>query len=53
MLSRHSEAGIDPDDVEQTGTSARTEIPSDDLQEGETPREKPVPDEWITPDDED
>ena len=31
MLSRHPEAGIDPDDVEQTGTAARTEIPIDDL----------------------
>ncbi|PSP68481.1 PaaX domain-containing protein [Halobacteriales archaeon QS_1_69_70] len=51
MLSRHSEAGIEPDDVEQTGTSARTEIPSDDRQERETPREEPAPDEWITADD--
>jgi len=28
MLSRHPEAGIAPDDVEQTGTSAKTEIRS-------------------------
>jgi len=48
MLSRHIEAGIDPDDVEQTGTSAKTEIPSDRLEGRETPREEPAPDEWIT-----
>jgi hypothetical protein len=53
MLSQHPEASIEPDDVEQTGTSARTEIPIDDLQERETPREEPAPDEWITADDED
>ena len=51
MLSRHPEAGVDPDDVEQTGTSAKTEIPIDDLRERETPREEPAPDEWITADD--
>jgi len=47
MLSRHPEAGIDPDDVEQTGASAKTEIPTDRLQEQDTPREEPAPDEWI------
>jgi hypothetical protein len=31
MLSRHPEAGIDPDYVEETGTAARTEIPIDDV----------------------
>jgi hypothetical protein len=45
MLSRHPEAGIDPDDVEQTGTSAKVEIPIDDRQEREQPREEPPPDE--------
>jgi len=47
MLSRHPKAGIDPDDGEQTGASTKTEIPSERLQERETPREEPAPDEWI------
>ena len=47
MLSRYPEAGIDPDDVEQTGASAKTEIPSDRLQERDTSREEPAPEEWI------
>jgi len=47
MLSRYPEAGIDPDDVEQTGASAKTEIPNDRLQERDTPREEPTPEEWI------
>jgi len=51
MLSQHPEVSIEPDDVEQTGTSAKTEIPIDDLRERETPREEPPPDEWITADD--
>ena len=51
MLARHPEAGIDPDDVDQTGTSAKTEIPIDDRQERDTPREEPPPDDWITADD--
>lgn len=47
MLSRYPEAGIDPDDVERTDASAKTEIPSDRLQERDTPREEPTPEEWI------
>ena len=47
MLARYPEAGIDPDDVEQTGTSAKTKIPSDRLQKRETSREEPTPEEWI------
>ena len=47
MLSRHPEAGIDPDDVEQTGASAKTELPSDRLQERDTPCGEPTPEEWI------
>ena len=46
-LTRHPEAGIDPDNVEQTGASAKTEIPNDCLQEQDTPREEPAPEEWI------
>lgn len=47
MLSRHPEAGIKPDDIEQTGSSAKTEIPNDRLQKRETQREEPEPEEWI------
>jgi len=47
MLSRYPEAESDPDDVEQTGASAKTEIPNDRLQERDTPREEPTPEEWI------
>lgn len=47
MLSRHPEAGVNPGDVEQIGASAKTEIPSDRLQERDLPREEPAPEEWI------
>jgi hypothetical protein len=48
MLSRYPEAGIDPDDVERTDANAKTEVPNDRLQERDTPREEPTPEEWIT-----
>jgi len=48
MLSRHPEARIDPDDIEQTGASARTEIPNERLQKPDTPGEEPAPEEWIS-----
>lgn len=48
MLSRHPEAGINPDDINQTGASAKTEIPNDRLQKRDTPRAEPTPEEWMS-----
>lgn len=48
MVSRHPEAVVSPNDIEQTGASAKTEIPGERLQGHDTPREEPTPEEWIT-----
>lgn len=52
MLSRHPEAGVDPEDVEQTGESVKREIPRDRLEKRDTPNEEPSPGEWIVAENE-
>ncbi|QSG10828.1 Transcriptional regulator, TrmB family [Halapricum desulfuricans] len=47
MFSRHPEAGMDPDTVEQTGGGAKREIPPERLERRDTPNEEPEPDAWI------
>lgn len=47
MLSRHPEAGIDPDDVEQTGENVRQKIPPERLQHSDASGGEPSPREWI------
>lgn len=47
MVSRHPEAGIDPDSVTQTGESARQELPPERLQKSEVPRGEPSPSDWV------
>jgi Mn-dependent DtxR family transcriptional regulator len=50
MLSRHPEAGIEPDDVEQTDESAKEEIPPERLQQSDVGHDEPSPSEWIVED---
>lgn len=45
MLSRHPDAGIDPEDVDQTGESAKQEIPPERLQESDGAHDEPSPSE--------
>jgi Mn-dependent DtxR family transcriptional regulator len=47
MLSRHPEAGMDPEDIEGTGGSVKREIPRERLEQPDVPSEEPVPSEWI------
>lgn len=47
MFARHPEAGIDPEDVEQTGENVKEEIPEERLQQTDGSSEEPAPDEWI------
>jgi Mn-dependent DtxR family transcriptional regulator len=52
MLSRHPEAGMDPEDVEQTGASAKREIPRERLEKRDAPSGEPPPGEWIVAENE-
>lgn len=47
MFTRHPEAGMDPEDVEQTGDGVKREIPDERLDEPDGPSEEPSPSEWI------
>jgi hypothetical protein len=47
MLSQHLEAEIEPDDVTQTGESAKQEIPAERLQDSDVVHDEPSPTEWI------
>lgn len=47
MADRYPDLGLDPDDVEQTGAGAKTELPRDRRTERST-GEEPAPDDWIT-----
>jgi hypothetical protein len=48
MAARYPDPGFGPDDVEQTGASAKTELPRDRGTERSTPGEEPAPDDWVT-----
>ncbi len=50
MFAKHPEAGMDPNDIEQTGAGAKREIPPERLQERDVPTEEPSPAEWVVPD---
>lgn len=52
LFDRHPEAGMDLADVEQTGESAREEIPAERLQRDEGPTDEPEPAEWVGTEDE-
>lgn len=47
MFTRYPEAGIDPEDVEQTGETVKEEIPDERRQRTDGPSEEPAPDAWI------
>lgn len=48
MFSRYPDPGIGPDDVEQTGTGVKREIPDDRKAERAAPGEEPAPNDWVT-----
>jgi hypothetical protein len=47
MLSQHPEAEIEPNDVTQTGESAKQEIPPERLQDSDVVHDEPSPNEWV------
>jgi len=48
MFTRHPDAGFRPNDVEQTGTGAKREIPRYRIAERDVPGEEPAPNDWVT-----
>ena len=48
MVTRYPDPGIGPDDVTQTGTGAKTELPRERAEERTPPTEEPAPTEWMT-----
>ena len=53
MTARHPKAGIDPEDIEQTGESIKQEIPPERLERVDVHGDEPSPDEWIAMEDDD
>jgi hypothetical protein len=47
MAARYPDPGLSPDDVKQTGSGAKTEIPRDRTAERSTPSAEPAPDDWV------
>lgn len=47
MFARHPEAGMDPEEVEQTGGTMKREIPDERQQQTDGPSQEPAPEEWI------
>ena len=49
MAARYPDLGLDPADVEQTGEGAKTELPRDRAEIGEsTSGEEPAPSDWLS-----
>jgi hypothetical protein len=48
MFTRYPNPGLGPDDVEQTGTGAKTEITRDTEAEHDTSGSEPAPADWVT-----
>jgi hypothetical protein len=53
MFIRYPDPSLTPDDVEQTGEGAKTELPPDRVAERHTPGEEPAPSDWVTETDTD
>lgn len=53
MFIRYADPGLGPDDVEQTGEGAKTELPSARIAERHTYGEEPPPSDWVTETDTD
>lgn len=51
LFARHPEARTDLADIEQTGESARAEIPAERLQKGDGAADEPEPAEWVGSED--
>jgi len=49
MFARYPEAGINLDDIEQTGDSVKKEVPEERRQANEGSNEEPAPEEWVAP----
>lgn len=47
MFTRYPDPGLSPDDVEQTGSDAKTELPRSREAERNTPDEEPAPNDWV------
>jgi hypothetical protein len=47
MATRYPHLGLSPDDVEQTGTGAKSELPRDRVAERHAPSEEPTPSDWV------
>lgn len=47
MFTRYPDPGFIPDDVEQTGAGAKTELPHDRSGERHAPSEEPLPSDWV------
>ena len=47
MFTRYPDPGLSPDDVEQTGDSAKTELPRSREAERNAPDEEPAPNDWV------
>jgi hypothetical protein len=48
MAARYPDPGLGPEDVTQTGSGAKTELPRDRAAHRSTPGEEPAPDNWVT-----
>jgi hypothetical protein len=48
MTGRYPDPGLGPDDVEQTGSGAKAEIPHDRVDEREGDGEEPAHSDWMT-----
>jgi hypothetical protein len=53
MVTRYPDPDLGPDDVDQTGTGAKTEIPRDKVIEHDTSESEPAPTDWVTETDTD
>ncbi|MFB6131866.1 MAG: PaaX domain-containing protein [Halanaeroarchaeum sp.] len=47
MFDRYPDPGYDPENVEQTGETAKEPIPDERRQDTDVPGDEPVPDEWV------
>lgn len=47
MAARYPDLGLGPEDVEQTGNGAKTELPRDRKAERSTAGEEPGPSDWV------
>lgn len=47
LFHRYPEGGISPEDIEQTGTTAKEELPPERLNTVDAPTEEPPAGEWI------